>query len=227
MPGARAVPARLALALACALASAGATAASFDCAKARSPVEKQICADPELSRFDELLARFYSAARDRLQENARCLVSDQQQWLRTRNACAGGACLKAAYLARLAELAALQPGMNLPRNLELPAAPALAWAIATPEEMKGDPRVPSKPFRVEGRLAFGEDGYQVRNDAGKGYVLIGDMFLGGATATQLPVILETGKAARFAARGLLRDKEDARGVASFDNHHCVYLHRLN
>jgi hypothetical protein len=106
--------------------------------------------------------------------------------------------------------------MNLPRDLELPREPALAWAIATPEEMKGDPRVPSKPFRVEGKLQRGDNGISVSN-----YVLIGDMFLAGATATMLGVLLETGKTARFAARGFLRDDS-----GYFDNLHCVYLYRL-
>ena len=203
-------------------------AASFDCAKASSRVEKAICADSELSRLDELLGRFYFAARERLAENGSCLASDQQQWLRTqRNACADDACLKKVYLERLAELVALQPGMNLPRNLDLPAAPALVWAIATPAEMKGDPRVPSTAFRVEGALGWGcpECGFYVRNDAGKSYVMIGDMFLAGATATSLQVLLETGKAARFAARGFLQDKEQS-GQAYFDNQRCIYLHRL-
>jgi uncharacterized protein len=201
-----------------------AAAASFDCAKASTRVEKAICADAALSRLDELLGRFYFAARERLAENGACLVADQQQWLRAgRNPCADADCLKKAYLERLAELVELQPGMNLPRDLELPRAPALAWAIATPEEMKGDPRVPSKPFRVEGRLERGDSGFSVRNE--KSYVLLGDMFLAGATATQLPVILETGKTARFAARGFLRDKEES-GQAYFDNHHCTYLYRL-
>lgn len=202
-----------------------ASAASFDCAKAASRVEKAICADTEASRLDDHLGRFYAAARERLAENRSCVEADQR--LRARNACADNACLRKAYLERLGELVALQPGMNLPRDLELPAVPALAWAIATPEEMKGDPRVPSKPFRVEGRLGWGcpECGYYVRDDAGKSYVMIGDMFLGSATATALQVALETGKTARFAARGFLRENEDS-GQAYFDNQHCVYLYRL-
>jgi uncharacterized protein len=204
---------RLALALFLPLA---ASAASFDCAKAQSRVEKAICADAELSRLDDHLGRFYFAARERLAENASCAAADQREWIRRRNACADNACLKKEYLARLAELVALQPGMNLPRDLELPAAPALVWAIATPEEMKGDPKVASKPFRVEGKLERGDNGISVDR-----YALIGDMFLAGTTATMLGVLLETGKTARFAARGFLRDDS-----SHFDNHQCVYLYRL-
>jgi uncharacterized protein len=204
------------LALLALLVPCAAGAASFDCAKASTRIEKAICADAELSTLDEHLGRFYFGARERLAENGSCVVADQREWIRRRrNACADGACLKKSYLERLAELVALQPGMNLTRNLELPRAPALVWAIATPEEMKGDPRVPSKPFRAEGKLQRGDNGISVGN-----YVLIGDMFLGGATATQLPIILETGRTARFAARGFLRED------STFDNQHCVYLYRL-
>lgn len=39
-----------------------ATAASFDCAKARTKVEKLICKDPQLSRQDEDLAKAYGEA---------------------------------------------------------------------------------------------------------------------------------------------------------------------
>src|SRR6185436_187120 len=177
------LPQEVKLALILLALSGAASAASFDCTKAATRVEKAICADAEVSRLDELLGRFYFAARERLAENASCLASDQREWIRKRNACADGACLKKIYLERLAELVELQPGMNLPSDLELPKGPALAWAIATPEEMKGDPRAPSKPFRVEGGLVFGDSGYAVRDAKGKEHVLVIAMFTGGATAT--------------------------------------------
>jgi uncharacterized protein YecT (DUF1311 family) len=44
------------------LVAAPATAASFDCAKARTKVEKLICKDPQLSRQDEDLAKAYGEA---------------------------------------------------------------------------------------------------------------------------------------------------------------------
>ena len=43
----------------CALFAATGHAASFDCAKAATPVEKMICADALLGRLDEALARNY------------------------------------------------------------------------------------------------------------------------------------------------------------------------
>ena len=48
---------RLVLVSAC-----GLWAASFDCTKARSKVEKAICADPELSKLDDQLAVVYKSA---------------------------------------------------------------------------------------------------------------------------------------------------------------------
>lgn len=91
-----------ALALSCAFP---AQAASFDCAKAATAVEKTICADAELSRLDEELARAYAQA---LAEAAdrQAVKSGQRTWLRnTRDVCADAMCLKAGYEARIVVLA--------------------------------------------------------------------------------------------------------------------------
>ncbi|TCS12079.1 hypothetical protein [Caulobacter sp. BK020] len=56
------VVAALAALLLIALAPSLAAAASFDCAKARTKVEKLICKDPQLSRQDEDLAKAYGEA---------------------------------------------------------------------------------------------------------------------------------------------------------------------
>lgn len=200
-------------------------AASFDCSEARTRIEKALCADAELSRLDELLGRFYRGARQQLAENASCLETDQRHWLRAvRDACADAACLKKVYLERLAELVALQPGMNIPPHLELPASRTLLWAIAPLPELKGAPRAASHPLQVEGKLDFGcpECGYFLRAGGGKTYVLIHDMFLGGATATQLSVLRETSRDARLMARGFARTDDPRQ--AAFDNQHCVYLY---
>ena len=78
--------------------------ASFDCAKASSPVEKTICADKQLSDLDELLLLSYKKALVG-SANATALKSEQQTWLKKqRNVCADKACLTEAYTARLATL---------------------------------------------------------------------------------------------------------------------------
>jgi uncharacterized protein YecT (DUF1311 family) len=57
-------------------------AASFDCGKARTVVEKMICADEELGRFDGALAKAYSEALAALDDAAKPqLRSAQRRWI--------------------------------------------------------------------------------------------------------------------------------------------------
>jgi uncharacterized protein len=59
-----------------------AQAASFDCAKASTPVEKAICANPELGRRDEVLAKAYATALGGLGDEAKAEVqAGQREWL--------------------------------------------------------------------------------------------------------------------------------------------------
>ena len=83
-------------------------AASFDCAKATTKIEKIICTDAEASTLDEKLAAAYKAA---LNNEARADTTRlaQKQWLRERNGCKDVACVKQAYETRLASLTDEQP----------------------------------------------------------------------------------------------------------------------
>jgi hypothetical protein len=179
--------------------------------------------------LDELLERFHAGAKARLKENAGCLEADRREWeRRTRTRCKkDGDCQRSARLERLAELAGLQPGINVPNEIALPSVPALVWAIAPPKDPFGRPELKSRRFRVEGTLGYNcppECGWHIRTDKGRTYVMIGDMFLSAATAASLKAILDTPGASRFAARGFLRDEPDSQ--TAFDNRHCVYLHRV-
>lgn len=80
-------------------------AASFDCTKASSHVERLICAENELSRLDDDLAVVYRAA-SAAPDAAEQVRRDQRQWLAARNACSDSACIKSAYVRRLAALPA-------------------------------------------------------------------------------------------------------------------------
>ena len=78
-----------------------ARAASFDCGKASTTVEKLVCADAELSKLDERVAEAYKKA----------LTADpgwktrQHKWLsNVRNRCTDAACLKQTYAGRLSYL---------------------------------------------------------------------------------------------------------------------------
>src|SRR6476469_1792844 len=89
------------------LAIAGAheaEAASFDCSKAATRTEKQICADPVLSRLDEQLDDAYRTAQHRA-ESRPALRDAQRKWLSTRrDTCEDSACLRKAYLDRIGAL---------------------------------------------------------------------------------------------------------------------------
>lgn len=65
------------------VASGPGHAASFDCAKAGTPIEKAICANQDLSDLDTRLAATYRDQRGRLTpEGADWLKAQQQDWLR-------------------------------------------------------------------------------------------------------------------------------------------------
>ncbi|NVZ69293.1 lysozyme inhibitor LprI family protein [Pseudomonas costantinii] len=84
-------------------------AASFDCKKATTPVEKALCGNVELSRLDTLLDEHYRRALGKLQGVPReALRNDQRAWLKTRNACGSDInCLQPVLSQRLVEVAKL------------------------------------------------------------------------------------------------------------------------
>lgn len=87
----------------CLAAPALGSAASFDCAKATTKVEKQVCADEALSAQDETLAAVYRQAAS-LTSGGPEPKQSQRAWLKRRNACADPGCIAQAYASRIAEL---------------------------------------------------------------------------------------------------------------------------
>jgi uncharacterized protein YecT (DUF1311 family) len=77
-------------------------AASFDCAKAGTKVEKLICANDELSKLDEALAAAYADALKSTDPDS--LKAEQKAWLKVRNACTDTTCVRQTYEARLVVL---------------------------------------------------------------------------------------------------------------------------
>jgi len=113
-------------------------AASFDCAKALTQIEKSICGSPRLSEMDSELGRLYNEALSRTPDagDARSELRGQQKaWLEgRRNLCSDEVCLEGAYATRLALLGqakaaydeakanAGQEDRNPPPESETPAA---------------------------------------------------------------------------------------------------------
>ncbi|CAN5322242.1 hypothetical protein BH10PSE4_BH10PSE4_24670 [soil metagenome] len=83
-----------------------ASAASFNCAKARAADEKAICGNLALNDKDVRMSVLYDINRHTLAMGGRGALEDaQRQWLRDRKTCgANRACLNRAYDRRLSDL---------------------------------------------------------------------------------------------------------------------------
>lgn len=209
-------------------AERAAASQSFDCAKAQTRVEKLICSDGRLRELDEHLGRYYEAGRAAVERAASCLQSDQAQWLKTiRNQCADAACLKAAYLDRLGELDALQPGATAIRNITLPRVPSLTWIIAPAADTVGAPLNPkATPFEATGAIlnevSGGGDGFMLQTrDRGK-VPLVLLMFMEGNTPELLSALAKE-KNATFRARGYAA-MDGSRTY--FEPSRCTFIYRL-
>lgn len=77
-----------------------AAAASFDCGKAETTVEKTICATPRLSALDEELSSTYKAV-----PKSAATREAQRAWIDLREGCEESVeCIEASYLARITSL---------------------------------------------------------------------------------------------------------------------------
>lgn len=93
------------LVLAISLPAVQAQAASFNCAKAQTPVERLICSDPQVSELDDRLDKAYRTADVTGMWQRSELGPDQKEWLKNiRNKCTDAPCLVRAYQARIEEL---------------------------------------------------------------------------------------------------------------------------
>ena len=203
-------------------------AASFDCAKATTPTEKLICANPRVSDLDEYLGRYYSAARAALGRGGACLVPNQREWLRrVRNACKDAACLENSYLQRLAELDALQPGVTALKNEKLPAVKALRWVVAPElDTVAAPPPKVHRPLVVTGRLAdevTEGDGFVIQDARGGKFVVLASMFIDKANGVALES-LSHGQQRVFEVRGEVESSGD--GQSHFAQGACRFVYSL-
>jgi uncharacterized protein YecT (DUF1311 family) len=79
-------------------------AASFDCNKSFTRIEKTICSDPDLSELDNQLELAYKKALNKAYDSA-LLRFSQAGWLEDeRNRCSDIMCIKKSYIARISYL---------------------------------------------------------------------------------------------------------------------------
>src|SRR5262249_47187373 len=83
-----------------------AQAATFDCNKASSFVEKVICSDSQLTGMDDQLGRLYKDALA-ASANSETLKTEQKAWLSSRNQCKDSDCIMRAYTERITALSAM------------------------------------------------------------------------------------------------------------------------
>lgn len=73
------------------LLAASSHALAFDCAKAKTGVEKAICADPALKALDDALAAAYGAVKAGLAEaDQKMMTNSQKRWIARREGCGTG-----------------------------------------------------------------------------------------------------------------------------------------
>ncbi len=199
-----------------------AQAASFPCDKASSAVEKAICADADVSTLDEHLGQYYAAARTALKAAGSCLASDQRSWLRTqRDTCKDAACLRQAYMKRLAELDPIQPGATRIRYLELPRVKSLAWIVPPAD---ATPIAEAKPLLAQGVIlneVSGGDGFVLRANDGKRLLIVPLMFLESPAADILDSLAKEGSEVEL--RGHAEYSSD--GSAHFSPSRCIFVYR--
>lgn len=125
--------------------SAAPSAMAMDCAKAKSPVEKTICADDELRALDDNLSRFYFGALKSLLAKGDKAAHDkvqnaQRNWIVARNACASKptsemtACVRSLTASRLGEIQTIGYGLDVvpPKGLTV-GSELLTWGL-TPRD---------------------------------------------------------------------------------------------
>jgi uncharacterized protein YecT (DUF1311 family) len=201
-------------------------AASFDCAKSKSKIEKAICADSSLSNLDEYLGRYYSAASEALKDGAACLKTDQRVWVKTvRDACGTkSSCLKDVYLQRLGTLDNLQPSVSQLKNIDLPRVPSLVTTI--PPALDSLPAKPGKAMKVAGKLVYEIDdiynqGYGVKPEGGKAAAYIFDMDFGSSPTHEIvKELTEQGGNALYEVRGYVSLE------GGFDAGQCRFVYAM-
>lgn len=140
-----------------AFGSGTARAQAFDCSKAKTLIEKTICATPALQAQDKAMSEAFAATIARDPARAEELRKEQRLWLATRDktctlppdapASKLAACLAGAYRARLVALK-VPPGQvpTAPPNAQAGALPAVKPQGASPGGQGTTPPKPTAPM---------------------------------------------------------------------------------
>lgn len=153
------------IALAWLTLSSAATAASFDCDKAATNVEKLICSDADLSKLDDEMAVAYKTGRQE-EKQAEAVRKAQKGWLKERNSCSDAGCVKRVYETRLASLKKGRASVGASE-----AGPAVSQN-QTNAVVSAEPEIAQKPQKL--RYAFCDKSkpeLSCEGQTGKGYTV--------------------------------------------------------
>ena len=150
--------------------------ASFDCAKAKTKIEKLVCGDPKLSDLDDKLTALYNEvlAKSPVPEDTK---QQQLEWIKqSRNTCKDAGCLQQAYTSRISDLQEqleklpFKPVLDKPL-IVLPSSPAEDRDAAA---KIGPAIVKKEPLELIGRVSEGHDvaGANFAINSGKRYYVI-------------------------------------------------------
>jgi uncharacterized protein len=128
--------------------------ASFDCAKAKTKIDKLVCGDAKLSELDEKLSGLYKKALE-LSPVPEDSKEQQRDWVKgSRNTCKDAACLEEAYASRISELEKDLKNLSAKPSLEKP----LLTLPARPSEERIDATIVKKePLELTGRVTADHD----------------------------------------------------------------------
>ena len=130
-------------------------AASFDCTKAATKVEKMICQDTELSQLDEKLSEVYGSFYLITKE----IKTDQRTWMKKRNTCQDTNCIKEAYTKRVEALTASLANQKTFPKLYLDAMKEAQGHM----EIVWNPIIFSEQKRIDAGLKFKDDLFRFKN----------------------------------------------------------------
>jgi uncharacterized protein len=133
--------------------------ASFDCAKAKTKIEKQICSNTKLSELDDKLTALYNKilAQSPVPEDTK---EQQREWVKgSRNVCKDAACLERAYASRISDLEKELNNLPFKPSLE---KPLLVFSPVPAEERNaaagvGGAIVKKEPLQLIGRISADRD----------------------------------------------------------------------
>ncbi len=150
--------------------------ASFDCAKAKTKIDKLICSDAGLSEADEKLNAVYKEvlAKSPVPEDTK---QEQLEWVKqSRNTCKDPDCLQQAYTSRISDLQEQLEKLPFKPALDKP----LIVLLSSPADDRdaaakiGPAIVKKEPLELIGRVSEGHDvaGANFAINSGKKYYVI-------------------------------------------------------